>query len=118
MSDLFDIGIVDDDRQEIGFREIAIVVGDFFGAHRSGRILLGVIQARFLGDTSTTVQNVSLTFVLAVNGALNKPERIHVLDFGARTELIRALFAQRNIDIAAHGALGHVAIRDAQIGHQ
>ena len=53
-----------------------------------------------------------------MDGPLDKAERIHVLDLGACAKGIRAFFTQRDVDIAAHRALCHVAVRDSKVRHQ
>ena len=53
-----------------------------------------------------------------MDGPLDKTERIHVLDLGACAKGIGAFFTERDVDIAAHRALCHIAIRNPQIRHQ
>src|SRR5690606_12972649 len=79
-------------------------------------VLVRVVQAGFLHDSAAVLDDLNLTLDLAVNGALHEAERVDVLDLGAGAELALAFRSNRDVTVAAHGAFGHVAVADTQVG--
>ncbi len=113
----FNEGIIDFYRQQVRAGEVAVVVGFFLGAHGAGFVTVAVIQAGFLHDAAAVFQNVHLPLNFVGNGLLHEPERVQVLGFGTCAQSVGPLRFQRNIHVETHGALGHVAVADAQGCH-
>ena len=97
----------------------------FLGAHGPGFALIGIIEARFLLYLAPGFDNRDLAAGLNLDGLLDEPHGVHVLDFASRpkvAEILRLLVfliltgqTDRHVDIGAHCARLHVAIAGAQI---
>src|SRR5690606_12553386 len=109
------VDVVDDDRQQIRLGEVAVVVSDFLAAHGTGLVAVGVVQAGFLDDAAAVLDDIDLALCFVQDRLLDKAERVDVLDLGAGAELGVALAAHRDVGVAAHRALRHVAVGNAQI---
>ena len=112
--DFFDEGVVELERQQVGVREIAIVVRLLLGAHRPGFALGGIEQAGLLLDPAARLDQLDLAPRLVVDRAADEAHRVQVLDLGAGAER-RARPADRDVGIAAQRALLHVAIAGAEV---
>ena len=55
-----DIGFAELQRQQIGIREIAVVVRLFLGAHRAGLALVRIEQPGFLVDRAAVLEDFDL----------------------------------------------------------
>src|ERR1019366_1482003 len=51
--DLFAPCFINHKREEVGLREVAVIVGLFLGAHAVGLALGRIVEARLLGDAAT-----------------------------------------------------------------
>src|SRR3546814_2600788 len=73
-----------------------------------------------ISDWSSDVcsSDLDLPFDLELDRLLDITERVDVLGFGARAELLGAPLAHRDIGIAAERAFLHVAVADAEIDDQ
>ncbi len=110
------VGGIEHHGQQVGAGEVAIVVGLLLGAHAAGLVTLGIIEARLLDHLVAILDQLDLALHLELDGALHEAEGVDVLDLGASAELGLAHGAHRDVDVAAHRALGHVAVADAEIG--
>ena len=52
------------------------------------------------------------------DGALDRLDRVHILHFSSDTELIASLGANREVDVAAHRSVRHLALGDLGIPEQ
>ena len=76
-----------DDGQEIGIREVAIVVRFLLAAHRPRLFAIGIVEPRLLHDLAAALDELDLPRGLDLDGLLDEPERVQVLELGARAEL-------------------------------
>ena len=67
-------------------------------------------------DPLIILEDADLAARLVLDGLAHEADRVHVLDLTARAEFVARL-AHRDIDVAAHGALVHVAIAGAKVAH-
>ena len=116
--DPLDLVLGNHQRQQVGIREIAVVLRVFLGAHGARLVLVGIVQARFLHDLAAVLEDVDLALRLELDGLLHEAERVEVLDLAARAELVVAGLAHRDVGVAAERALLHVAVADADPAHQ
>ena len=89
------------DRDEIGFGEVAVVVGLFLRAARDRATLLFVPVARLLHDLLTRLCQRPLTFGFVVDRTQQRPQRVEVLDLRPRPELGRSRYAYRDVRVDA-----------------
>src|SRR5258707_13088156 len=106
-------GGADVDGQEIGLREIAVVVSLFLGTHGVGAIGSLIPQARFLGDAASGFDDadVALDFVFEGFGEIAK--RVEVLHFHLGAEFGGATAADADVSIAAKRTFFHIDVADA-----
>jgi hypothetical protein len=71
----------DHQRDQVGFREVAVVVGVFLGAQRPRGALGDVVGAGLLGHDAAVVQDLRLADDLHLDGLLDVGEGVHVLEF-------------------------------------
>ena len=81
-------------RQQVRFREVAVVVGDFFAAHGAGRIPIRVVEPGFLPDRAALVEQVGLPRAFGADRFIDKAKGVEVLNLGARTQCVASAFAQ------------------------
>ncbi len=115
---LLDRRFVDHERQQVGVREVAVVVRLFLRAHRARLALVGIVQARFLLDLAAALEQLDLALDFVIDGALDEAERVDVLDLGAGAELGLADRAHGDVRVAAERAFLHVAVADLEVAHQ
>ncbi len=70
--------------------------------------------AGLLDDRLTGVQNTRLTGDLRADGALDRPERVHVLGLGAGAERRLRGGAEGDVDVGPDVAALHPRLRDVQ----
>ncbi len=109
-----DIGLREFQRQQVGIREIAIVMRFFLGAHRARLALVRVEQPRLLVDRAAILDDLDLAPRLVLDRLADEVDRVHVLDFAAGAERTARL-AHGNVDVGAQRALLHVAVAGAEI---
>ena len=90
----------------------------FLAAHRAGLVTIGVVEAGFLNHPTAVFDQLDLATHLEFDRALHEAEGIEVLDFAAGAELGLTHRAHRHIGIDPKRAFLHVAVADAQPGHQ
>jgi len=111
---VFDIGLREFERQQVGIGEVTVIVRLFLGTHRARFALDAVEQPRLLIDRAAILDDVDLPARLDLDRLTDEADRIDVLDFAARAKLAARL-SHRNVDIGAQVALFHVAVAGAQI---
>ena len=101
-------------RQQIGVREVAIVVRLFLRTHRAGLALVRIVQPGFLIDGAAILQNSDLAAGFIMDRLPYKADRVHVLDLAAGAEALAGP-PHRDVDVRAQVALLHVAVAGAEI---
>ena len=86
-----------------------------FAAHGDRHATRFVPAARLLHDAAARLDDVDLAVDLALDGAADRAERIHVFDFGLGPELGGAREANRYVGIAAQRAFFHLDVADAEL---
>ena len=107
-----------DNRHQIGIREIAVIIRILLDAHRIGLILLRIVAARLLQKLVSGLCLVDLPRLFRVDRRADILEAVQILDLGARIELRVADRPHREIDVAAHRAHFHLAVGNAAPAHQ
>src|SRR5215813_9772601 len=103
---------VNNKRQQIGLREIAIVVRLFLGTHAISPPLARIVEASFLDNFFTSFNYFDLTLNLISQSIANEAKRIHVLNFCLGPQLLFPAWTDAYIGIAAQRTLLHVAVAD------
>ena len=106
------------DRQQIGIREVAIVVRFFLAAHRPRLFAVGVEEPRLLHDFAAAFDELDLPRGFDLDRFLDEPERVQVLELRARAELRLAAPAHRNVRVATERAFLHVAVADLEVADE
>ncbi|MNL25734.1 hypothetical protein D3C87_1472230 [compost metagenome] len=102
--------VLDDHRQQVRIGEVTVVVGFLFAAHRTGFVLVRIVQAGLLDHFSAVFDQFDLTLDFAVDRLLDEAERVDVLDLAAGAELDLAFRTDRYVAVATQRAFGHVAV--------
>src|SRR5690606_36179399 len=102
------------DRDEVGLREVPVVLG--VGLHAARRRDAGVLVPvpRLLDDGATGVEHGGLARDLVAHGPLDRAERVDVLRLGARAERRLGRGAQRQVHVGADVAALHPGLRDVE----
>ncbi len=106
---------INDNRDQIGLREIAIIVRGFLRALGFRGAAVGVPAAGFLDDGSAFTQHFGLAFDFELDGLLDTAERRDVLDLGLDAEFSRAFRPQADVRLGAQRAFLHIAVAHAEI---
>ena len=88
-------------RQQIGIGEVAVIVGIFLGPHNPGFTPVRIKQHGRLLNLATFFDFIDLPLHLKINRLLQETEGVEVLDFTTRTQLNLAFWPDRHIGIAA-----------------
>ena len=115
--DLLHPGRVENQGQEVGIGEIAVVVRVLLGPHGAGLALAGVEQAGLLMDHAAVLENLHLTAGLIDDGLLDVAHGVHVLDLAAGAQRVPR-FADGHVHVGAEIALFHVPVTGAEVAHQ
>ena len=78
------------DGDEVGLREVAVVLRLFLGAHRRRLLVARVEMERLLVDGAARLVDLDLPRDLALDPLRREVERVHVLQLGARAQLVRS----------------------------
>ena len=113
-ADFLDPALVENERQEIGVGEIAVIVRLFLAAHRPGDAARGIEEPRLLFDRAAIFQELDLAARLVLDRLHREPDRIDVLDLAARAEG-GTRTTHRDVGVAAQAPLLHVAVARAEI---
>ena len=89
-------------------------MGLFLRAHRARLARARIEQAGLLYHLASRFDEFDLALYLVVDSAHHETHGIHVLNFGASAERITGA-VDRDIDVAPHGALIHVAVAGPEI---
>ncbi len=108
--------IRDDQRRQIRIRKIAVIGRVFLGAHGAGFAGIRIEQHRGLLNCVTILNLLNLPTHLVVNGLLHELETVQILDLTARTQGLAGL-AHRHVGVATKAAFLHVAVANANPGH-
>src|SRR5690606_13702053 len=100
------------DRDEVGLREVPVVLGVRLHAARRRDAGVLVPVPRLLDDGATGVEHGGLARDLVAHGALDRAERVDVLRLGARAERRLGRRAQRQVHVGADVAALHPGLRD------
>ena len=111
----FDPGGLQLEREQIGFREIPVIVGFLFRPHGESALFHLIPKPGFLIDAAPLGQNARLPLDLVIQRSLQKAERIEILDFHLRAEGVAPFGPHRDIRVAAQASFFHVAIANAQV---
>ena len=79
--------------------------------------VFGIEQARFLDNRAAILDQFDLALDLVLDGLLDELERVDVLDLGPGAEGLGSDRHDRDVGVAAETALLHVAVADAELGH-
>ncbi len=90
----------------------------FLAAHHARLTAVGVEQHGSLFDAAAVLQRFDLPAYFVVDGLLQKAERVEVLDLAAGAEFGLADRAHRDVGVNAEAAFLHVAVANADPGHQ
>ena len=102
-------------RNDVGFREVAVVLRIFLGTQAACGPLRHVEGAGLLQNQSAVVQDLGLAHDLVLHGLLDVREGVHVLELHAGAKWRIVAFAQRHVHVATEVAFLHVAIADFQV---
>ena len=70
---------------------------------------------RLLQHLAPALPDGDLALDLGLDPARDEVEGVHVLDLGARTQLVRALWPDRDVCVDAQRPLLHLRVRDAEL---
>ena len=110
--------LVEPHRQQVGVGEVAVVVRLFLAAHHARLAAVGVEQHGGLLDAAAVLQRLDLPADFVVDRLLQEAERVEVLDLAAGAEFRLPDRAHRDVGVDAEAAFLHVAVADADPGHQ
>lgn len=114
-ADGFDVVVGDLEWWEVGFGEVSVVVGGFFGALGEGDFAGFVPAAGFLWDGVAIAEEVGLALDFEFECALDAAEGVHVFDFDFCAELGLSARSEGDIGVAAEGAFFHVGGADVEV---
>ncbi|CAO0830381.1 hypothetical protein SMICM17S_11653 [Streptomyces microflavus] len=99
---------------QVRLGEVAVVLGVVLDTAGRGGAGLLVEMPGLLHDGAARGQHGGVPLDLVARGALDGTQRVHVLRLGAGTELLAAVRAQRQVDVAAHLAHLHARLGDPE----
>src|SRR5262245_16238030 len=114
-ADVVHPGLVDREGQQVGLREVAIVVGVLLRPHRAGLLPLGVPEPGLLDQALPRDDGAGLAAELVLDGVLDVAEGVHVLDLDLGAERGRACRPHRHVGVAPEAPFLHVAVADLVI---
>jgi hypothetical protein len=106
-----------DQRQQVGIGEVAVIVRVLLAPHHPRLAGIRVEEHGGLRDLAAFLDFADLPLDLVVDGFLEEAEGVQVLDLAAGAEGL-ARTAHRDIGVAAEGAFLHVAVANADPAHQ
>ena len=101
-------------RRQVGIGEQTIVVGRFLHTHDHGTLTTRLPVAGLLVDDAALLEHLGLAADLVGKAVMQALKRVEVLELGLGAQLGLAAATQRHVAVAAHGALLHGAIGNAQ----
>ena len=106
------------ERRQVRLREVAIVVGRLLDPHPIRLATLLRPAPGLLDERLTGVEDRRLALDLEVDRALDRPERVHVLDLDPGAERLRTARPERDVGLDPHLAALHVGVRRADRAEQ
>ena len=103
------------DGDEVGLREVAVVVGLLLRAPRGQRARRSVEVVCLLLDLAARLPDADLALDLGVDPARDEVEGVHVLDLRARAQLVGAGRSNRHVGVDAERPLLHLRVGDAEL---
>ena len=100
---------------EVGLREVAVVLRLFLGAHRRRLLVARVEVERLLVDRAAGLVDLDLPRDLALDPLRREVERVHVLQLRARAQLVGAGRADGDVDVEAHRSLVELGVGQLQL---
>src|SRR5688572_22791197 len=88
------------------------------GPGRPHGTAVGIPEQRLLLDGAPGSDDLDLPRELGVQGALDARERVHVLDFGLRSQPRRTAVADADVRVDAEAALFHVEVTHVNVLEQ
>ena len=104
--------------RQVGFREVAVVVGVLLAALGDGYLALLQPAAGFLHYLAAVLNDATLAFHFVLQRLKDGVETVHVLDFGAGSEGVAAHGADADVGVAAKVAVLHIGGGDAEVLHE
>ena len=108
----------DNQRGQIGVREITVIVGIFLGTHFAGFPFVRIVKARCLNDFSAAFDQFDLAFDFIIDCIFQIAEGVQVLDFATGSECSRAGGTNRHVGVATERTFLHVTIRNTEPGYE
>ena len=103
------------ERNEVRLRQVPVVLRFLLRAERRRRLVAGVKVHRLLLDRAARLVDLDLAQDLAFDSLGREVERVHVLQLGARAQLVRSLGPHRHVDVEPERALFHLRVRDPKL---
>ena len=107
-----DAGLGEAQRQEVGVREVAIVVRILLAPHGAGLVTLRIVEARLLTHGLASFDDAHLTAGLDLDRPHQEAHGVEVLEFAPGSKG-RARSPHRHVRIGPQRPLFHVAIATA-----
>src|SRR6266478_5307418 len=107
--------LVHDQRTEIGFGEVAVIVTSFLRSARSNRFARTPPQQRLLPDLPAGIERGTLPFEFGLQRPLNRGERVHVLYLGLGSELRLPGRTHADVRVNTETSLFHTHVADIEI---
>ncbi len=107
--------IINGDRRNIRFREIAVILCIFFGTHGIGLAAVIVPPSGFLHDGFSEFQCVDLPLCFKGDGTLDGLKGVDVFHLCTGAKSFRASLSDGKIDVSTHRAFFHLTVGHAQI---
>ena len=111
-SNFVQVRAIDLQREQIGVREVTIVVRVLLASHRTSLVAIRIVEARLLTHRTAVGNEFDLTLHLEIDRAFEKTKRVEILDFAACPEGGRSGRTDRYVRIHAKRSLLHVAVAD------
>ena len=103
------------DRDEIGLREVPVVLRLLLRAQRRRVLVAGVEVEGLLVDRAAGLVDPDLARDLALDPLRGEVERVHVLQLRPRPQLVGAVRTDGDVDVEAHRALLELRVGEAEL---
>src|ERR1039458_7671557 len=102
-------------RKQSRLGKMPVVVRLLFRAHAVSLAFVRVVEARFLRDPATGLDDADVALDLVLQRLLDEAERVDVLDLGFGAEFLLSARPHADVGIAAQRTFFHVAVADAGV---
>src|SRR4051812_23468483 len=102
-------------REQVGFREIPVIVASFFRSADPSFAFRCIPQKSLLLNFLATLEQRALTTEFKLQRALDTGKRIHVLHFGLCAELFLAKRTRTDVCVNAQASFLHAHVADAEV---